>query len=159
MSKTSDQPTGEIWGRREYLIASGWLLLAIVLLLLPFCLPCGQETCAPTEPERPILHALPWALGGGLLGALLSVLSIQMVQGSLKQRVRRGLVFEPPVGALVAFFVYLGAQLGIVTFNMGESTSNSEFARWVLLGGLSGFAWDVVIGRVRARIADAQEGA
>jgi hypothetical protein len=80
-----------------------------------------------------------------------------MIQQSLKQRIRRGLVFEPPVGALVAFFVYLGAQLGVVTFNVGTSSA-SEFARWVLLGGLAGFTWDIVLGRVRARVEDAKEG-
>ena len=156
MSSTSEQKTGEIWGRREYLFGFVWLVLAAVLLVLPFCIACPNGTCTSTE--RSILRALPWALGGGILGALLSILTIQMVQGSLKQRVRRGLVFEPPVGALVAFFVYLGAQLDIVTFNVTAS-STSEFARWVLLGGLSGFAWDVVVGRVRARITDATEGA
>ena len=104
----SDPKTGEIWSCREYRLAAAWLFLAVVLLVIPFCISFSTEECPSSE--RPIVRALPWALGGGLLGALLSVLSIQMVQQSLKQRVRRGLVFEPPVGALVAFFVYLGAS-------------------------------------------------
>ena len=152
----SDPKTGEIWSPREYKLAVAWLLLGVALLVVPFFLSCSAEGCSSSE--RPVLRALPWAVGGGLLGALLSVLSIQMIQQSLKQRVRRGLVFEPPVGALVAFFVYLGAQLGVVSFNLGTS-SGSEFARWALLGGLAGFTWDIVLGRVRARIEDAKDGA
>ena len=151
----SDLQTGEIWSLREYSLAIGWFVVGVVLLVTPFCVSCSSQPCQPSE--CPILRALPWVLGGGVLGSLLSVLSIQMVQQSLKQRVRRGLVFEPPVGGLVAFFVYLGAQLGAVSFNLGTS-GTSEFARWVLLGGLAGFAWDVVIGRVRARLEDAKKG-
>jgi hypothetical protein len=71
----SDPKTGEIWSCREYGLGVAWLVLAVVLLVVPFFLCPSTEGCASSE--RPILRALPWALGGGLLGALLSVLSIR----------------------------------------------------------------------------------
>lgn len=72
----SDPKTGEIWSRREYLLAAAWLFLAVVLLVVPFFMSCSTEGCA--SGERPILRALPWALGGGMLGAQLGVVTFNL---------------------------------------------------------------------------------
>lgn len=151
----SEARTGELWTRREYVLACAWFGLSVVLLAVPFFMPEGSAVTPATS--REVLRPVFWAIGGGLLGAVLSILSIQMVQQSLKPRVQRGLIFEPPVGALVGFFVFLAAKIGVVSTTLGAADA-PEFYKVVLLGGVSGFAWDVVLSWARARIEDVKSG-
>ena len=82
-----------------------------------------------------------------------------MSHQGLVERVKRGLAFEPGLGAIVAWFVFLGASLGVVTINAGSIATNlPDFAPTVVIGGVTGFAWDVVLGRIRARTEDRTQG-
>jgi hypothetical protein len=100
-----------------------------------------------------------WAAAAGILGALVNVASIQMNHQGLVERVKRGLTFEPGLGAVVGWFVFLGASLGVVTINVGTlATRLPDFAPTVVLGGVAGFVWDVILGRIRARAEDLRQG-
>jgi len=78
---------------------------------------------------------------------------------ALVERVKRGLVFEPGLGAIVAWFVFFAASLDLITINVGTiPTRLPDFASTVVLGGFAGFVWDVILGRLRARAKDLAEG-
>lgn len=148
--------TGAIWTRREYAFLAVWALLALAL----FVAPPVARSCFPTGAEADTLLNSAWAAAAGIVGALVNVVSIQMNHQSIVERVKRGLAFEPGLGAVVAWFVYLGASLGAITINVGSvSAQLPAFAPSVVLGGIAGIIWDVVLGRIRARAEDLRSGA
>ncbi|MGH0029283.1 MAG: hypothetical protein ACQGVC_05805 [Myxococcota bacterium] len=114
--------------------------------------------CLCSNPPTPGLLNSAWAAAGGILGALVNVVSLQINHQSLTEPVKRGLTFGPGLGATVAWFVYLGALFDVVTINIGApSEGPPSFPRAVVLGGLAGFGWDVVLGRIRARAKEFTE--
>lgn len=141
-------PTGAIWGRREYSFVAGWVVVSVVLFSLPFCLPCQQQdaisSCAT-------LHRCSWVLSGGIVGGLLFVVRVQRSSQQLVENVKRGLVFDPFLGAIVALFIYLAFLTGLVSFNISLTSDVPEFVWPFLLGGGVGFSWDVVVGRFKGK--------
>jgi hypothetical protein len=78
---------------------------------------------------------------------------------SIVERVKRGLTFEPGLGAVVAWFVYLGASLGAITINAGSvSAQLPAFAPSVVLGGIAGFIWDVASSGTLSSVASVPAG-
>jgi hypothetical protein len=122
------------------------VVLAIVLFSIPFCVPCeppgANSSCAT-------LRRCSWVLSGGIVGGLLFVVRFQRSSQQLVEYVKRGLVFDPFLGAVVALFIYLAFLTGLVSFNLSITTDVPEFVWPFLLGGGVGFSWDVVVGRFK----------
>jgi hypothetical protein len=85
-----------------------------------------------------------WAIGGGILGALLNVGRIRMSTRLTENRVKRGLLFEPPI----AYLVFLTRQVSI--FPVAELQGPPSETRALLLGLLAGLLWEPLLRRVRA---------
>lgn len=106
----------------------------------------GEQSCACTE-----LIVSLWAVGGGFLGALLNIGRLRMSTRLPENRVKRGVVFEPPIGAgvaLIAYLVFLTRQVTI--FPVPEVAGPPDEARALLLGLLAGLLWEPLLRRVHA---------
>ena len=124
-----------------------------------FLVPPITRSCLSSLPADNTLLNSAWAAAAGILGALVNVVSIQMTHQSRVERVKRGLNFEPGLGAVVAWIVFLAASLGIVTINVGTIVTRlPDFAPTVVLGGVAGFVWEIILGRIRARAEDLTKG-
>jgi len=81
------------------------------------------------------------------------VVRVQRGSQQLVENVKRGLLFDPFLGAIIALFVYLAFLTGLISFNVTITSAIPEFVWPFLLGGGVGFSWDVVAGRFKEKFS------
>lgn len=139
---------------RNVILTASWSAVGIVLVAGPFAI--RPFLSAQYSHARDLTYAVTalWALGGGVLGGLLNVGRLRMATRNPENRVLRGLVIEPLVGAGVALIAYLALLTRQVSiFPVGALDGDPTFERVLLLGLLSGFLWEPLLTRVQALAA------
>lgn len=149
---TEPQKAREWWRKHwDHTRALLWSIIGLGLVLLPFiaCHLCLTPACdSEPHPCGVALTAL-WAVGGGVLGALLNVGRLRMSTQKREPRIERGLGLEPAIGAGVALIAYLAFVTQQITiFPVTEAGGSPTFERVLLLGLLAGLLWEPLLVRI-----------